>query len=67
MTLNCEQVLTQGRDLQLICDSPYKEEEGKLKLVIDAEIEAEPGPIKFALRRSKIYLFEKESEKRIEI
>ena len=67
LTLSCQQVLTQGRDLQLICNSPYKEDEGQLKLVVDAEIEAEPGEIKFALRRSKIYLFEKESEKRIEI
>lgn len=67
LTLECERVLTQGRDLQLICSSPYAEEENKLKLIIDSDIDAKPGPIQFALRHNKIYLFEKESEKRIEI
>lgn len=66
LTLNCEKVYTQGRDLQLICSSKYAEE-GKIKLIIDSDIEAEPGEIHFALRRNKIYVFEKESEKRIEI
>ena len=66
LTLSCEKVYTQGRDLQLICSSKYAEE-GKIKLIIDSDIEAEPGEIHFALRRNKIYVFEKESEKRIEI
>ncbi|MBQ4255613.1 MAG: ABC transporter ATP-binding protein [Bacilli bacterium] len=66
LTLSCEKVYTQGRDLQLICSSKYAEED-KIKLIIDSDIEAEPGEIHFALRRNKIYVFEKESEKRIEI
>ncbi|MCR5079474.1 MAG: ABC transporter ATP-binding protein [Bacilli bacterium] len=66
LTLKCKKVYTQGRDLQLLCSSIYAEE-GKVKLIIDSDIEAKPGEICFALRKNKIYVFEKESGKRMEI
>ncbi len=64
LTLNCEQVITQGRDLSLVCSSPYFEGD-KLKIIIDSDIEAAPGPIKFGLRPNKVYVFDEKSEERI--
>ncbi len=64
LTLNCEQVITQGRDLSLVCSSPYFEGD-KLKIIIDSDIEAAPGPIKFGLRPNKVYVFDQNTEERI--
>ncbi len=64
LTLNCEQVITQGRDLSLVCSSPYFEGD-KLKIIIDSDIEATTGPIKFGLRPNKVYVFDEKSEERI--
>ncbi len=66
LTLECTNVLTQGRDLQLYCTSPYSEE-GTIKLIVDSDIEAKTGTIKFALRKKKIYVFDSVSGERIEI
>ncbi len=64
LTLKVNQVLTQGRDLCLYCSHPQMEGE-KIKLVVDSDLHVEPGIIKFALRRSKIYLFSVATEERI--
>ncbi len=64
LTLQVNQVLTQGRDLCLYCSHPQMEGE-KIKLVVDSDLRVEPGTIKFALRRSKIYLFSASDGKRI--
>ncbi|MCR4561823.1 MAG: ATP-binding cassette domain-containing protein [Bacilli bacterium] len=64
LTLNCEQVVTQGRDLTLVCSSEY-ELNTPLKLIIDSDIEAKEGPIKFALRKNKVFVFDKDTEERI--
>ena len=66
LTLQCDKVLTQGRDLQLYCSSSYSEEP-VLKLVVDADNDPQPGLIKFALRKHKIYVFDKTDGKRLEI
>ena len=64
LTLNCTKVLTQGRDLCLVCT--HKAMEGnKLKLVVDSDLEVSEGPIKFALRKNKVFIFDKNSEERI--
>ena len=64
LTLRCTQVLTQGRDLCLYCSHPSMEGD-RLKLVVDSDLDATPGPISFALRRNKVFLFGKEDQKRI--
>ena len=64
LTLQCTQVLTQGRDLCLYCSHPSMEGD-RLKLVVDSDLDATPGPISFALRRNKVFLFGKEDQKRI--
>lgn len=66
LTLECNEVLTMGRDLTLICSSPYLTGENKLKIIIDSDIEAKVGPIKFGLRRNKVYLFDGNTQQRIE-
>ncbi len=64
LTLDCFNVLTQGRDLCLYCTHPNMDGD-RVKLVIDSDIDAKPGKIRFALRRNKVFLFSKEDEKRI--
>ncbi len=64
LTLDCTKVLTQGRDLCLIC--AHEAMEGnKLKLVVDSDLEVSEGPIKFALRKNKVFLFDRKTEERI--
>lgn len=64
LTLDCFNVLTQGRDLCLYC--AHKDMDGdRVKLVVDSDIDAKPGKIRFALRRNKVFLFSKVDEKRI--
>ncbi len=64
LTLECTKVLTQGRDLCLICSHDAMEGD-KLKLIVDSDLEANEGKIKFALRKNKIFLFDRETEERI--
>ena len=64
LTLDIEQVITQGRDLTLVCHSDFAEQE-TLKLIVDSDLDAKEGKEKFGLRRNKVYLFEKNSGKRI--
>ncbi len=64
LTLECTKVLTQGRDLCLVCSHP-KMEGSKLKLVVDSDLEIEEGQIKFALRNNKVFIFDMESEERL--
>lgn len=64
LTLDCFNVLTQGRDLCLYCTHPNMDGD-RVKLIIDSDIDAKPGKIRFALRRNKVFLFSKEDEKRI--
>ena len=64
LTLNCEEVITQGRDLSLVCSSPYFVG-NKLKIIIDSDINATTGKIKFGLRTNKIYVFDEKTEERI--
>ena len=64
LTLECKKVLTQGRDLCLICSHPSMEGD-KLKLIIDSDLEAKEGSIRFALRKNKVFLFDTNSEERI--
>ncbi len=64
LTLNCEQVITQGRDLSLVCSSPYFVG-SRLKIIIDSDINAKPGKIKFGLRPNKVYVFDGKTEERI--
>ena len=64
LTLKCNEVLTMGRDLSLICSSPYLVGD-KIKIIIDADIDAKIGDIKFALRHNKVFVFDGETEERI--
>lgn len=64
LTLDCEQVITQGRDLSLVCSSPYFVG-NKLKIIIDSDIDAKIGKIKFGLRPNKVYVFDGKTEERI--
>ena len=64
LTLNCSEVVTMGRDLSLICSSPYLVGE-RIKIIIDSDIDAKIGDIKFAVRPTKIYAFDHNTQERI--
>jgi multiple sugar transport system ATP-binding protein len=64
LTLDCKQVMTMGRDSSLICTSPEMTG-NQIKIIIDSDIEAQPGLIKFALRPNKIFVFDAQTEERI--
>lgn len=65
-TLNVDDIQTMGRDLSLICSHPNHNGDEKIKIIIDSDLNPTTGPIKFGIRPTKIFLFDKETEKRIE-
>lgn len=64
LTLHCDQVLTMGRDLSLICSSPFLVGD-KIKIIIDSDLNPQIGNIKFALRKNKVFIFDGKTEERI--
>lgn len=64
LTLTCTDVLTMGRDLSLICSSPYLVGD-KIKIIVDSDLDVQRGDIKFALRRNKVFIFDGESQERV--
>lgn len=64
-TLTVESIQTMGRDLSLICSSKYNAGEEPIKIIIDSDLKPTLGETKFAIRPTKIYLFDAKSEKRI--
>ena len=65
LTLNIKQIVTMGRDLSLVCDSPFLVGD-KIKIIIDSDIKAKLGSTKFGIRPTKIFIFDENSEERIE-
>jgi multiple sugar transport system ATP-binding protein len=63
-SLTCKEVLTMGRDLSLICSSPYLIGD-KIKIIIDSDLKVAPGIIRFAVRPTKIFVFDAKTEERI--
>ena len=63
-TLDCNEIVTMGRDLSLICSSPFLVS-GKIKIIIDSDLKPAIGQIKFFIRPTKLYVFDEETEERI--
>ena len=63
-TVDVLDVLTQGRDTTLVFSSPLGEQTLG-KAIIDSDIEIASGRHRFAIKPTKIYLFDKETGKRI--
>ena len=64
LTLTCNEVVTMGRDLSLVCSSPYLIGD-RIKIIIDSDIDAKPGSIKFGVRPTKIFVFDHNTQERI--
>ena len=65
LTLTCNQIVTMGRDMSLVCS--HKELCGdEAKLIIDSDVKVSIGSVKFALKPNKVFIFDGESEERIE-
>ena len=65
LTLSCNEILTMGRDLTLICSNPFFVGD-KIKIIVDSDLNPQVGNIKFALRSNKVFVFDGESEERID-
>lgn len=64
LTLNVDAIQTMGRDISLICS--HKDFIGQnIKIIVDSDIKANVGTMKFGIRSSKLYVFDHESEERI--
>ncbi len=64
LTLKCNEVLTMGRDLSLICSSPFFTGE-RIKIIVDSDLDVRLGNIRFALRKNKVFVFDSETQERI--
>ena len=64
LTLNVTQIVTMGRDMSLVCESKHFIGE-QIKIIIDSDIKAHIGLNRFAMKASKIFVFDGKSEQRI--
>ena len=65
LTLNVDEIVTMGRDLTLVCSSTYHLGDERIKIIVDSDLEPSVGPIRFAIRSSKIFIFDGKTEERI--
>lgn len=64
LTLNVEAMQTMGRDISLICS--HKDFIGQnIKIIIDSDIKTNIGVMKFGIRKTKLFVFDEETEERI--
>ena len=66
ITLEITQLVTMGRDISLVATHPNLDQESA-KIIIDSDINIKLGKNKFTYRSNKIFLFDKETEERIEL
>ena len=62
LTLNVNQIQTMGRDVSLVCDSPFHTDENDLKVIIDSLIKVDLGENKFGVKEQKCFLFDMEDD-----
>jgi multiple sugar transport system ATP-binding protein len=65
LTLNVTAIQTMGRDMSLLCESEAKEGNTAIKIIVDSEIKVGLGLNRFAIRPSKMFVFDGETEERI--
>lgn len=65
LTLNVNAIVTMGRDMSLIAkhDNFLGDE---IKIIIDSDVKAEIGKMKFGIRPNKLFVFDHETEERID-
>ena len=65
LTINVNQIITQGRDKSLVASHPsFLGDE--IKIIVDSDIPVNIGKLALSLRKNKIFLFDHESEERVE-
>lgn len=65
LSLDVQAIQTMGRDMSLVCDSACKDGDSLIKIIIDSEIKVGVGVNKFAIRPTKMFVFDGKSEERI--
>lgn len=66
LTINVDSIITQGKDKSLIAS--HQDFVGdQIKIIIDSDIAVSTGEVKLSLRPNKVFLFDHESEERIEL
>ena len=61
---NCEMVQVMGRDISCVAHNPNCIKP-TFRVIISSDDKVAPGPVKFAIKRHKIFLFDGETEERI--
>ncbi len=64
-TLKVDEIVTMGRDLTLVCSSTLHVGDEKIKIIVDSDLDPKVGDTKFAVRNTKIFIFDHETEERI--
>ena len=64
-SLSVDEIVTMGRDLTLVCSSPFYTGDDKIKIIVDSDLNPTIGKTKFSIRKTKIFLFDGKSEERI--
>ena len=65
LSLDVKAIETMGRDMSLVCDHASKDTEALIKIIIDSEIKVGVGINKFAIRPTKMFVFDGKTEERI--
>ncbi len=60
-----ELIQPSGKDISLTCSHPDFVGEEQFKVLLDSDAEVKEGPVTFAIKKSKVYLFDIKTEKRI--
>ena len=63
-SLKVKQIVTMGRDMSLVADHD-KLLGDEIKIIVDSDIKATIGVMKFAIRPNKLFVFDGETEERI--
>ncbi len=63
-SIKVKQIVTMGRDMTLVGEHDYLLGD-EAKIIVDSDIKATIGTMKFAIRPNKIFVFDGESEERI--
>lgn len=67
LTIYVDSIITQGKDKSLIASHPAYTGSEPIKVIVDSDIRVDTGFVKLSLRPNKVFLFDHESEERIEL
>lgn len=64
MEFDIKSIITQGRDMTILA-SHTSNPENQIKMIIDSSIQIPNGKVRFSIKSTKLFVFDKETEERI--